>query len=114
MSHDETGAPKPHVVSLKLLVGVWAALLLLTALTVTIAQYDFGELNIVVALTIAVIKGSLVVLYFMHMRWEQPFNAIVFIVSIAFLALLIGFTLLDSTMYEADLIPGYAPAIHPR
>ena len=114
MSHGESGVPKAHVVSLKLLVGVWAALLVLTALTVTIAQFDFGELNIIVALAIAVIKGSLVVLYFMHMRWEQPFNGIVFVVSLAFLALLIGFTLLDSTMYRPNLIPGYAPAIHPQ
>ncbi|HHN75108.1 MAG TPA: cytochrome-c oxidase [Acidobacteria bacterium] len=104
----------PHVVPVKMLLAVWGALVVLTVVTVTVAQFDFGELNIIVAMAIAAVKGSLVVLYFMHMRWERPFNAIVFIASLVFLALLIGFTLLDSTMYQPQMIPHYAPAIHPQ
>ncbi|MDQ7007874.1 MAG: cytochrome C oxidase subunit IV family protein [Acidobacteriota bacterium] len=107
--HDSSS---PHVVPVRLLLAVWGALVALTVVTVGVAQFDFGELNIVIAMAIAAVKGSLVVLYFMHMRWERPFNAVVFIASLFFLALLIGITLLDSTAYQPELIPRYAPAMH--
>jgi cytochrome c oxidase subunit 4 len=64
-----------------------------------------------VALGIAAVKGSLVALYFMHMRYERPFNAIVFVLSLAFVALLIGVSLMDAFVYQEDLIPGYAPGL---
>ena len=59
-----------HVVPLKLLFGILAALLFLTVLTVAITWVDLGPMNIVAAMGIAVIKASLVALYFMHLRFE--------------------------------------------
>jgi cytochrome c oxidase subunit IV len=85
-----------HVVPLKLLVGVFASLALLTVITVVISKFDFGEYNLVIALAIAVVKASLVVLFFMHLLWDKPFNAIVFLGCLFFVGLFIGLTLMDT------------------
>ncbi|UCF68350.1 MAG: cytochrome C oxidase subunit IV family protein [Acidobacteriota bacterium] len=112
--HDDAQAGHPrvgHVSPLKTLAGVWAALMVLTVVTVAAAQVNVGDLNIWIALVIAVVKGSLVVLYFMHLKYDSPFNAVVFISALVFVILLIGLTLLDRETYTPDLIPGYAPAM---
>ncbi|GEM_PF-416091 len=100
-----------HVSSVGQLLGIWAALMVLTVVTVAVAQLHFGVFNLLVAMAIAVVKGSLVVLYFMHMKYETPFNAIAFVSSLLFLALFIAVTLLDAREYEPNVIPGYAPVI---
>jgi cytochrome c oxidase subunit 4 len=106
-NHSET----VHAVPLRVLVGTWAALVLLTWLTVAVTKVDLGELNIVIALGIAVVKSTLVALYFMHLRWDRPFNAIVFVSALLFVFLFITLALIDSQQYLPDRIPGYAPAI---
>jgi hypothetical protein len=45
----------------------------------------------------------------MHLRWDRPINAIVLLLSLSLVALFIVLTLVDSTQYTPDLIPGYAP-----
>jgi len=100
-----------HVVDKKILVGVLGALIVLTVVTVGATKVDLGALNIWVAMGIAVAKATLVALYFMHLRYDQPFNAIVFICALAFLALFIGLALLDTTQYQDTLRPGYAPGL---
>lgn len=56
----------------KVAIGVFIALLVLTVVTVTVAQFHFGHFgNIVVALVIAVVKASLVAAYFMHLNAEK-------------------------------------------
>jgi cytochrome c oxidase subunit 4 len=90
-----------HIVPVRLLVGVGAALLILTVVTVLTAKYvDLGQLNIWVALIIAFVKASLVCLYFMHLRWDSPFNAIVLICSLLFVILFIGLSLTDTAQYQ--------------
>jgi len=100
-----------HVVGMKTLLAVWGALVVLTVVTVAVTYVDLGPLNLVVALLIATVKGSLVALYFMHLRWDRPFNALVFLGALAFVALFIGIALLDTTAYRPELIPGYAPGL---
>ncbi len=85
-----------HVLPLKVYLGVAFGLLILTVVTVAAARVDLGEWNILVALAIAVAKGTLVVLFFMHLFFDNKMYALVFIVSLAFLALLIGFSMLDT------------------
>jgi cytochrome c oxidase subunit 4 len=97
-----------HVVPPKILFATGGVLLVLTIVTVLAAKIEFdeagvSELNILVALTIAVIKASLVVLFFMHLRWDRPFNSIVFVASIAFVALFIGFAMTDTFEYRQDI-----------
>ncbi len=104
-----TAEPNPdahalgHVVPLKILVGVFAALALLTVITFAASLVDFGEFNLVIALVIAVIKASLVVLFFMHLLWDKPFNAIVFVGCLIFVGLFIGLTLLDTGQNHGSL-----------
>ena len=100
-----------HVVPLRLLFGVLAALLFLTVVTVAVTYVDLGPLNLVVALAIATVKATLVLLYFMHLRWDRPFNAVVLITSLVLVALFVAFALIDSHEYQPDLIPGYAPQV---
>jgi cytochrome c oxidase subunit 4 len=60
-----------HIVSVRVYITIFLALLVGTALTVAAAFFDFpGRLNTIVALTIAVVKATLVVLYFMHVRYS--------------------------------------------
>ena len=85
-----------HVVPLKILFAVFVALALLTVLTVAASEVNFGEFNLVIALVIAVIKASLVLLFFMHLLWDKPLNAIVFVGCLIFVGLFISLTLLDT------------------
>jgi cytochrome c oxidase subunit 4 len=100
-----------HVVPFKLLLGVFLALVSLTIITYLASLVDFGEFNLVVALAIAVVKSSLVVLFFMHLIWDRPFNAIVFIGCLIFVGIFIGFSLIDSTQYHASVIGGQGSAM---
>ena len=84
-----------HVVPRKVYYTVFAALIVLTALTVAVAFFDLGPLNTPVALGIACIKAFLVILFFMHVRYGEKLVAIVVGVSFLFLGLLIGITLSD-------------------
>lgn len=93
-----------HVAPLRALVGTGLCLLVLTWVTVAAAGVDLGEANIYIALAIAVLKASLVGLFFMHLRWDRPFNAIVFVGSIAFVALFIGFAMVDTAEYKPDVV----------
>ena len=63
--------PAEHIVPKKVYFAIFFALIALTAVTVTISFFDLGRLNAVVALTIAVFKAILVILYFMHLRYER-------------------------------------------
>jgi cytochrome c oxidase subunit 4 len=105
--HTQVG----HVTSIRLLVTVWIALLIGTWLTVTATYFDFGAWNIWIGLAIATGKALLVAIYFMHLRWDKPFNAFVFMSAFLFLALFIGITLMDTGQYQVDLIPGYQPGM---
>jgi cytochrome c oxidase subunit 4 len=80
-------------------------LILLTAITVAVSKVDLGPANIWAALLIAVIKGGLVAMYFMHLRWDSPFNGLILIVALFFVSLFIGLALLDSHSYEPQMKP---------
>jgi cytochrome c oxidase subunit IV len=88
-----------HIVPVRVLLAAWAALLVLTVLTVAAARVDLGGLNLWTALGIATFKAALVALYFMHLRYDKPFNAVVFVGAIFFVMLFVGLALLDSSQY---------------
>ena len=85
------------------LLGVFAVLLALTFVTVAATWFDFGGWALVIALGIATIKASLVALYFMHLRYDNPFYAVVLVLALMFLALLLSLTLLDTLQYQPDV-----------
>ena len=86
-----------HGPSLKTYVAVFVALLLLTMVTYSAAFMDFGShrLNVVVALGIAVVKATLVVLFFMHVKYNERLVSVFVVAGFAWLALLIVGTLHD-------------------
>lgn len=121
MTHSQESMPSPvhtvhvgHVVPFWLLFVVWAVLMVLTYVTVQATNYDLGDMNLMLAMGIATLKGSLVVLIFMHLAFDRPFNAIVFIVALCFVMLFVTLALVDTSHYQDTLIPGYAPDMPPR
>ena len=90
---------------------VLAALLALTAITVGVSYFQFGNWNVIVALSIASTKATLVALYFMHLRYDRPIYAIIFLGTLLFVTLFVGLALVDTQSYQPEMIPGYAPAI---
>jgi len=86
----------PHTLSLKTYLGVFAALAALTALTTAVAYVDLGFFNVIVALTIAVSKALLVVLFFMHLARSRRRTQVVAGAGILWLLILITFTLSDA------------------
>ena len=96
-----------------ILLAVWAALLVLTAVTVAAVQVDLGRLNLWIALVIATGKGTLVALYFMHLLYDKPFHAVLLVSALLFVTLFAGLALMDTIAYQPELIPGHAPALEP-
>jgi cytochrome c oxidase subunit 4 len=95
-----------HVESRKVYYAIFGALLVLTYLTVAVARVDLGRLNTVVALTIAVTKAVLVVLFFMHVRHSSRLTKLVVVGGFVWLALLIGLTMADFVSRVWIAIPG--------
>jgi len=94
-AESEKAYPEHHVVSWKLYVLIFAALCVLTGVTVLVTGFDFGPLNLVVALGVAVTKASLVVLYFMHARYSPKLTGVVIAAALAFFVILVFLTLTD-------------------
>jgi len=85
-----------HIVQPRIYVVIFLALMLGTGLTVFAAFHDFpGPLNAVVALTIAVIKATLVVLYFMHVRYSSRLIWLVIGSALFWLAIMFALTISD-------------------
>ncbi len=74
--------------SLKVYSKVLAVLLFLTAMTVLIAQVDFGVVNVFIAMGIATIKASLVLLFFMHLKYDDKFFLVIFLTGVFFLVII--------------------------
>ena len=94
-THGELDMGHHHVSSSAMFLSVLVALLFLTFITVAVAQFDFGSANMLIAMGIAAVKASLVIAFFMHVKWDTAINKIVFLSSFLFLSLLFVFTLAD-------------------
>lgn len=92
-----------HVVPLSVLAAVFVSLCVMTWLTVAATWVDLGEFNLWIAMGIATLKATLVALYFMHLRYDHPFNGLVFVTGLAFLALFLIITLLDTSQYQSAI-----------
>lgn len=85
-----------HVVPVRVYLVIFLALLVGTGLTAWVSYFNFpGPLNAIVALTIAAVKATLVVLYFMHMRYSQRLVWLVFGAALFWLAILFALTISD-------------------
>lgn len=84
-----------HILSYTLLAVVLGALLILTGVTVAVSYVDLGYLNIPIALMVASTKATLVLWFFMHLKYEGPAIQISFIATVFFLTIMISFTFWD-------------------
>ena len=84
-----------HVSPLSTYITIFSALMVLTALTVGVAFLNLGSFNPVVALGVACIKATLVILYFMHVRYGPRLIWVLAGSGFAWLAILLAFTVAD-------------------
>lgn len=84
-----------HVVPLRVYFAVFGTLMVMTAATVLVAFRDLGAWNTIVAMGIAVTKATLVILYFMHVRYSDRLTRIVVAAGFFWFAILIALTLSD-------------------
>ncbi|HEX9943479.1 MAG TPA: cytochrome C oxidase subunit IV family protein [Thermoanaerobaculia bacterium] len=94
-----------HVTSRKVYFLVFAALMVLTVVTWLVAQVDLGWANDVVALTIAVTKALLVLLFFMHVRYSTRMTVLTAAAGFFWLGILIFLTLSDYLTRHSSLLP---------
>ena len=98
-----------HIVSRTVYFAIFGALMVFTALTVFAAfidlDYIFHGANTVLALTIAVVKATLVVLYFMHVRYSSRLTWVIVVSGIFWLAIMFVFTASDYMTRPNGLTP---------
>src|SRR4051812_44089463 len=111
-AHDAHHHGLAHVAEARTLLATGGTLLFLTIVTVLATRIDFGaNINLAVAMVIAVTKATLVVLFFMHLRYDRLFHTVVFVSAILAASLFVGFTLMDTGQYQETNI--WAPSEPP-
>ncbi|HEY8714462.1 MAG TPA: cytochrome C oxidase subunit IV family protein [Candidatus Acidoferrum sp.] len=100
-----------HIVPPKVYVGIFLSLMVLTAATVAAAYVNLGALNIVVALAIATLKATLVVLYFMHVRYSPKRTHLVIICAVFWLAIMLALTLSDYSTRDREAASNTQPSV---
>ena len=98
-----------HVSSVGLYVTIFLTLMVLTGVTVFSAFIDLGYLNFPVAMLIAGFKASLVVWYFMHVKYQSHLTKLTVATGLFFLVILLGMTLID---YVSKNFIGMPPTLH--
>ena len=86
---------KDHIVPFKIYLSVLVSLLFLTVITVAVAQVDFGVFNSFFAMLIATLKAGLVLLYFMHLKYDSKIYWVIFAGAVFFVLTLFFFSKLD-------------------
>jgi cytochrome c oxidase subunit IV len=84
-----------HVTPQGVYFGIFGALMVLTIITVAVAWVNLGTLNVLVALGVAIIKATLVVLYFMHVKYSSKLTWIVVGSGVFWLIILLSITMAD-------------------
>lgn len=84
-----------HIVPVKIYWAVFITLLVMTAVTTGIAYVDLGRFNLFVAMAIAVFKATLVVLFFMHVKYSTTLTKAVVASGFVFLIVMVFFTMCD-------------------
>lgn len=84
-----------HTVPFSIYIKVLSALLVLTILTVAVAQMNFGIFNVLIAMGIATIKATLVLLFFMHLKYDNKLFLVIFLTGVFLLIILFLFCEFD-------------------
>ena len=107
-SHSQS-EHKDHILPVKLYLSVGAVLFFLTIVTVAASRIDLGQFNLIVAMVIAIVKASIVGLFFMHLLWDRRYYMSAMLMSVLFLGVFIIITMSD-TMRRGDI---YEEVRHP-
>jgi cytochrome c oxidase subunit 4 len=94
-----------HISPVGLYITIFLALMVGTALTVGAAYVNLGMLNFPVAMLIAIVKASLVVWYFMHVKYQSHLTKLTVATGLFFLAILLGMMLIDYTSKDFTPMP---------
>jgi cytochrome c oxidase subunit 4 len=101
------GRVHAHISSWQFYAFILTILVVLTLITVGVSYVHLGKLNLMVAIAIATTKASLVVLFFMHLKYDNRFNAMILIVSLLFIGVFFAYTLNDTDRRaEVDVAQG--------
>jgi len=95
MSHDHEQESHHEPAGYGIYFVTWFALLILTAITVTAAGFDFGNMSVTVAMAIATVKASIVLAWFMHLKYEGKLFHVMIWLTLVTLAIFIGLTFTD-------------------
>jgi cytochrome c oxidase subunit 4 len=96
-----------HISTDKTLLGVAGALLILTIATVGVHYLHLpNPWSIIVAMIVAIMKGSLVAVFFMNLYWDTKFNSMLLLAAFLFFGLLVGLTLLDA-LFRPEIMPSF-------
>jgi cytochrome c oxidase subunit IV len=104
-AHQNEDHNEPHIVPVRTYIAVFLALLLGTALTTEVAKIDLGAYNTVAALVIAFAKMSLVILFFMHVKYEKGLTRLAIICAFFWLGIMITLTLSDELTRTWEMNP---------
>ncbi|MBK6697665.1 MAG: cytochrome C oxidase subunit IV family protein [Myxococcales bacterium] len=94
--HADDGAVHSHVSSTAFYAGIFLALVFFTVVTVAVSYVHLGPANLAVAIAIASVKATLVVLFFMHLRWDAKFNSLILVSTLGFIGIFFAFTFTDT------------------
>lgn len=97
-----------HISPTSTYLTVFAALMVLTAVTVAVAFTHLGMLNFPIAISIAIVKATLVVLFFMHVKYSSRLTKMFVGTALFFLVVLLGLTLTDYLSRGLQTYPGGA------
>jgi len=104
-SNEHTEHHLGHIVPFKVYLNIFIALIVLTVVTVLVSQtVDLGKWNILLAMIIATAKALLVILYFMHLKFEDVLTWVYAIFPVALLILLMGGIFIDNPL-RMDIQP---------
>lgn len=101
-----SGSATSHVSPISLYITIFLALMVLTGVTVAAAFVNLGQFNFLVAMIIAGFKASLVIWYFMHVKYASKLTKLTVATGLFFLAILLGLFLVD---YGSKAFTGMPP-----
>ena len=92
---DHKHSSSHHIIPIRIYVMVFGVLIVGTIITVWVAEYDFGKWNTVIAMLVASVKAAFVMLFFMHLKYDNMMNRVIFGTAFFFLLVLFSFSVVD-------------------
>ncbi len=111
--HADDGAVHSHISSQVFYITIFVGLLCLTVATVGQSYVDLGKLNLLTVILIATMKASLVVTFFMHLRHDNRFHALIFVCGLLFIGVFFTYTMND-TEHRGEFDPLNNVGFEPR